>query len=607
MKASSFRWLLVLVLVAPLNGCGGCGGKGGGGGGDPGGGGGGGGTNPSNVADIDVDSNRDGSVDNTDTDDLSEDAWSTSKGAVYYYNIDDEDFNKVEDYKDATVNGANDATDLARVWLRMYAGGADITGGTVTVLVGPAAAQGSVKIHRYSGAAWSQVYTSGASFTVPVVDITTADIELGIEAQKRIQATWDGSVTLTLELRNSGGVLQSSDLVVLHCAPFLMATNLWKTDQCVVVSIIGGGSANGTFRTQLQGACSAAGVSYAEAPGSTYANDRWIQDSHEPGIVYLPSASGRRRVDDVLQLARWRPVDAWCKDVLFNPDFDFVEVFSANSSSMNYGGNLEVVPPHTDPGSVAHDWGRIIVGGGTSNKIGTATPVTRLHAVEYREYYNALKYQGSHLQIHTEWLAVGHVDEVLCFLPAPNTARGWVVVLSSTALAKTILQNLQTAGGGGNTVFTGRTGWQTTVNAILADTALMTYNQEVQLRLDEIRSYLKTNVGLVDSEIIDIPTLYEDVGSANAAAYNPGVANIMPLVTASGAMHLVIPDPEGPDGPTDVWQADITPKLQALGTAAKPVTLYYVDVFFSYHTLLGECHCGTNTVRTPPAMDWWDK
>jgi len=30
-------------------------------------------------------------------------------------------------------------------------------------------------------------------------------------------------------------------------------------------------------------------------------------------------------------------------------------------------------------------------------------------------------------------------------------------------------------------------------------------------------------------------------------------------------------------------------------------------VFMSYHELLGEAHCGSNFVRTPPADDWWDK
>jgi protein-arginine deiminase len=180
------------------------------------------------------------------------------------------------------------------------------------------------------------------------------------------------------------------------------------------------------------------------------------------------------------------------------------------------------------------------------------------------------------------------------------------VLLASPQLARDVLQSVADAGGGSLTVFTGRSGWQTTVNGILTNTALMTYNDEVQLRMDAIRSYYMTQLGLADSEIIDLPVLFEDAGSG-AAAYNPGVVNMIP--TAGGTTRLVIPDPEGPDfgmPAVDAWQAEVNTRIQALYTAANPVVITYADVFFSYHTLLGEAHCGTNTVRTPPAQDWWD-
>jgi protein-arginine deiminase len=602
---SRLLWAVLVCLLLPLNSCGGCkkrssGGDGGGGGG------GGGGTQPvpGTAADIDVDNSRDGIVDNTNTDDVDEELWTTTHGAVYYWNIDDDDNDVLEDHKDTIVNGVNDALDLARVWLRQYTQG--LVGGSVTVKVDPAGAQGSVRIFRNNGG-WTQVYSAGASFTLPVADIAAGDIELGIESTKRLQPTWNGYVTLTLELRDSGSVLVSSDAVQLRQAPFLMATNLWKTDELDVVNV---GSNNLAFRTALQTVCTNSGTTYVEAPGGSYSNDRWIQDGHEPGIVYLTtSGSPRRRVNDVLQLARYRPIDAWCKNVLFNPDFDFIERFAPDTNqSLNYGGNLEVVPPHTAPGGTNYAWGRILCGGGSSFKIGTTTTTTRYMDVIQRDFFNACVLQGTYLMASTEWLAVGHVDEYLCFVPAPATSRGWVLALGNPNTAKTILQNVQATGGGAKTVFTGRTGWQTTVDAILANAALMTFNNEVQIRIDSIRNYLKTNIGLADSEIIDVPVLYEDSGSGWAAAYNPGVANIMPVVSASGAVHLVIPDPEGPDHPsTDAWQADMLPKLTALGTGPKPVTCYFVDVFFSYHTLLGEAHCGLNTVRTPPAMDWWDK
>ena len=56
-----------------------------------------------------------------------------------------------------------------------------------------------------------------------------------------------------------------------------------------------------------------------------------------------------------------------------------------------------------------------------------------------------------------------------------------------------------------------------------------------------------------------------------------------------------------------MWQLDINAQLSALDTTSEPFDITYVDVFESYHELLGEAHCGSNTVRTPPDMDWWDQ
>ena len=82
---------------------------------------------------------------------------------------------------------------------------------------------------------------------------------------------------------------------------------------------------------------------------------------------------------------------------------------------------------------------------------------------------------------------------------------------------------------------------------------------------------------------------------------------MVPIHGATGAIQIVVPDPEGPDNPSDVWQNDIRTKLQALGTTARPVVVTFADVFNSYHVQMGEAHCGTNFICTPPAMDWWDK
>ena len=78
--------------------------------------------------------------------------------------------------------------------------------------------------------------------------------------------------------------------------------------------------------------------------------------------------------------------------------------------------------------------------------------------------------------------------------------------------------------------------------------------------------------------------------------YAPGLPQ---LVQANFIQPLAAPSQPAP--------ADILNQLAPLDTAAKPFNITFVDVFFSYHDLLGEIHCGSNFVRTPPNDDWWNK
>jgi len=565
---------------------------------------------PTGTVDIDADTNRDGTVSTGADDDTSEDVWSSAQGAVFYYNLDDDDNNGTVDYADTTSSGS-DLNDLARVFVRQMSGAA---GGTVTVLVS-ATAQNRIRIFQNNSGTWTGVYSTGASFTLPAATVAAGQVELGIEARDRMSASWNGHCTLTLEIRNSGGTLLGSDAVILRVAPPLMATNLWRATQYHVVSDSNGSDNNNTMRAAMQGICTAAGFQYRVADGDNvynsgspyYAPDRWLQDSSEPAVIQLPSSTGPRRVvNQVMQLARWRPCDLWCRDTLLDPEFDFFERFSTNTNSHNYGGNFEVVPPYT-----GKPYGKVAFGGGTGYLLGTTSTVTSQMTQAYKDFFDAASIQGPHLQYTSEWLAVGHIDEFSMFVPAPNTARGWVCLIASPAVAVQILQNVKASGGGTGgsiPVMAGRSGYATTVDGILTDNALMNLNQQAQARIDTARNQIKAATNMTDADFIHIPGMFEYVSGNWVAALNPGSVNLMVMPSANGTTYFAIPDPEGPDlGGVDQWQADITAKLQALSNGTNPFNITYVDVFFSYHDLLGELHCGSNTVRVPPNDDWWNK
>lgn len=557
------------------------------------------------VVDIDVDANRDGVVSAGTDDDDGEEVWSAAKGAVFYFNLDDDDGDEVEDYKDS-VSENSDLNDLSRIIVRQCT--ALSGGGTVTVNVS-IGAQARIRIFRNVTGTWISAYSTGPSFTIQAAALAAGDVELGIEARQRISTNWNGMVTLSLEIRDAANVQLGTDEVVLRMAPPLVSTNLWNTTQLHIVEIptAAGSTNNLAARVTMSGICTAAGIQYREVPGALYSYDRWLQDSSEAAVVQLPvNGAPRRVIDQVIQLARVRPVDTWCFDELLGPDFDFLARFFSSptpTSSHNYGGNFEVVPPYA-----GKPWGQVLFGGGTGPLLGTTTDITDNMDQRYKDYFDIAGAQGPHVEITSEWLAVGHVDEYTMFIPAPNTARGWVCLIASPQRAIEVLQATQGAGQGGATIFTGRSGWQTTVSAILSDPAAMTLQQQAQVRINQGRDQIKAATGLLDADFIHLPVLFEYVGGNWVAAWNPGVVNLVCMPVPSGTTYLAVPDPEGPHiNGVDQWKLDIENKLAPLDTAAKPYNIQYVDVFWSYHDLLGEIHCSSNFVRTPPADDWWDK
>src|SRR5690348_207201 len=62
-----------------------------------------------------VDSNRDGVVQMTDADRAHRAEWSTTFGASFLANLDDDDTDGAIDANDMTVNGEGDEADLARI------------------------------------------------------------------------------------------------------------------------------------------------------------------------------------------------------------------------------------------------------------------------------------------------------------------------------------------------------------------------------------------------------------------------------------------------------------------------------------------------------------
>ncbi len=164
--------------------------------------------------------------------------------------------------------------------------------------------------------------------------------------------------------------------------------------------------------------------------------------------------------------------------------------------------------------------------------------------------------QGPPIELTSEWLYVGHLDEIFQFVPDPSRSNGkdFALVIASPALAVQTLERLEAAGLGSQPIFAGRQE-QTTVSAILNSAARMSYNESAQMRIDTVREKLVSELGLDAADIIEVPVLYEvirDFDADYAVAYNPGIQNLVTLRDT-----LLVPDPEGPDeSGEDAWQTD---------------------------------------------------
>ena len=126
----------------------------------------------------------------------------------------------------------------------------------------------------------------------------------------------------------------------------------------------------------------------------------------------------------------------------------------------------------------------------------------------------------------TSWLCVGHVDEFATFIPDPGSEKGFKFLFANTDEAWTILEGMDP------TMALPRyqdTHGFATVGAILADQELRTRNDDVQAnRLDPILEEYKAEFGLVDEDIILIPSLFERCGgNSYNVALIPGTPNLV--------------------------------------------------------------------------------
>ncbi|KAM7324032.1 hypothetical protein ACRRTK_016337 [Alexandromys fortis] len=297
--------------------------------------------------------------------------------------------------------------------------------------------------------------------------------------------------------------------------------------------------------------------------------DRWIQDEIEFGYIEAPHKGFPVVLDS--------PRDGNLKDFpikqLLGPDFGYVtrEPLFEKVTSLDSFGNLEVSPPVTVNGK-AYPLGRILIG--SSFPLSGGRRMTKV----VRDFLQAQQVQAP-VELYSDWLTVGHVDEFMTFVPIPGTKVSWSPRLGCIE-----------AGLGG------MSGKRITINKILSNESLSQENQYFQRCLDWNRDILKKELALTERDIIDLPALFKMDEDRQARAFFPNMVNMIVL-----DKELGIPKPFGPQVEEECClETHVRSLLEPMGLACT-----FIDDISAYHKFLGEVHCGTNVRRKPFTFKWW--
>ena len=512
--------------------------------------------------------------------------------------------------------------------------------------------------------------TSPFGVTRVPIDLSQDEHELGMEATqhpgphlgkgrdadpnaKNPAWLFEGLVKLYLKVWNPATGAEQTETALVRVAPWIGLTHFDPTE---VVYVSEHAPAAGIKR-QLD-----------DVPQKTFKLttipmrvDRWTQDQGEIGFTQAPHDEQRAEArTELLSLKNSTLREFLRKDmsVLDTVDVE-VDAGGSGGDSINYGGNIECVPPFVHEGTKrVYAFGRIYYGAPVADP--RYADLHKPLCASLRLFFQKQSMQEP-FTIDTGWLSVGHVDEVVSVLPMRDARLGFRVLIASPSLALELLEPIddRTPAFGiyartrdsllekiipHYLLFTGsKEDEEDLINATTIDAGFLKgktrYNvcrydfinrtPAIEEKLASVRSAFKDAVGLRDDDFIRLPVLFaaypevkapDKPGPLDSIAFTPGLVNGLvitrgaPTWAGERSVTFLAPKPFGPikgaggsapAAPNDcVFEEYVRNALGPPSTTG--VEVQFADDFEGYHLLDGEVHCGTNSRRTPPTdRRWW--
>jgi len=585
-----------------------------------------------------VDANRDGALTASDT--PLKDVASVASGALVLPNVDDDasrcrgvwrrqrsqrvtmdEVSACSDAQTAVIDGAGDQKDLAPIRVAPIPGVSDDA--TAVISLDPVSIPyGGLHLGTQTGSRIELGATqlrAGATILVEALDI------------ERDPTRWDGRLGVAGTVRD--GTAVQSDHVRLHVAPVVFpsgATDALRlfaarppSTHMIKKSVGAGVAARGSTRQAKRRRRDQIRYELAErrylqrlraiVPGRVPlermdVRDHWVQDQFETGFASVPTPTGVQtmrvtllapggvefgrvsgRNPAVAELtAKLRTLAGPDRGVVTPPTGDQ----PSNATWWDVSGALEATPevPGAPAGKLllashgrAAQQGSLLVRDGTPILLGAqAQPVVRLPL---------------------DWLAVGHVDEVLSFVKA-NTRRGWALVLSDPELGLRLLRRTALRNGDATLGGPGEPGHS--AQAALTG-AVGRATQRAARRMRLIERALRTALSLAEGDIIRIPALFRTAPAnpvLQGADKHRGLEGF-PANTVNGlhvdGREFFAPDPHGPV----IAGVDAFRAATRRAFTQKGVRVQFVDTLPAPHLHGGELHCTTNAERTIDDAHWW--
>lgn len=290
-------------------------------------------------------------------------------------------------------------------------------------------------------------------------------------------------------------------------------------------------------------------------------------------------------------------------------EYPLYEFFYEKDKNLDAFGNVQMIPPIHPK----YPFGRIIYG--YSDGIQENMSYSLVDVLESQQIQKPVK-------VNTGWLAVGHVDEILSFVPDPNHRMGFRTLIASPRKFYQLIAHLPPE----TIIFDNIENYyvfntlstdvkrrfvqkyennkdskciynsQLKVKDILNWTELIENNNEYQTLLDHNKKILMSELNMKSDEFYEVPIYYWPKSlSSRAKSILPNMINNLYM-----NKFMLVPKPFGPKmGNTDLFERHF------ISLIPESIKVYFIHNWSAYYLLEGDINCGTNVKRQPFKNNWW--